>query len=63
MPDNLTNMWSLKPLPKKQSTKHTDTENRWVVATGVGNKAKVGEDGQNVQISCYKLNKSSGYNV
>ena len=49
---------------KKQKYKLVDTENRLVVARGGGRRVgKMGEGGQKVQTSSYKINKSQRCNI
>ena len=48
----------------QRKKKKTQTENRLVVAIKMGwGVGKMGEEGQKVQTSSYKINKSWGYNV
>ena len=62
IPYDLTYMWNVK----KQTNKHKliDTENKLVVARSGGwELGKMGEVGQKIQTSSYKINKSWGGNV
>ena len=52
-------MWKLKKKSKK-SSKPKLSENRLVIAIGGRGVGKMGEGGQKVQTSNYKINKSWG---
>ena len=69
MPYDFTYMWNLKTNTNEQTkenkTKIIDTENKMVFARGEWwwGEGETGEEGQEVQTSNYKINKSRGCNV
>ena len=60
IPYDLTYMWNLKKNKTSSWIQRTDW---WLPEVGGSEGGKMGEGGQKVQTSSYKINKSWGYKV